>query len=160
MIAAQIGSGSPQARAAMTETTIASVVRDPLAMSSHWMNRALLKNTFGKRGAMLRLTVRIPFQGLESTAASSGTSDSCSIICRMAHLLAVCVGIGCRCFRIPLPGPPAIMGAAMAVAMASGYTLTDYLLRRQSNTSLSVAEFFADHPDANSRAALDREGIA
>lgn len=47
-------------------------------------------------------------------------------------VLAVCVGIGCRWFGIPLPGPPAIMGAAMAVAMATGYTATDYLIARQS----------------------------
>ena len=47
-------------------------------------------------------------------------------------LLAVCVGIGCRWFGIPLPGPPAIMGAAMAVAMATGNTATDYWLTRKS----------------------------
>jgi len=47
-------------------------------------------------------------------------------------LLAICVGIGCRWFGIPLPGPPAIMGAAMAVAMATGYTSADYLLTRKS----------------------------
>ena len=35
-------------------------------------------------------------------------------------ILAVCVGIGCRWFGIPLPGPPAIMGAAMAVAHHRG----------------------------------------
>ena len=40
-------------------------------------------------------------------------------------VVAVFIGIGCRWFGIPLPGPPAIMGAAMAVAMASGYTWTD-----------------------------------
>jgi len=47
-------------------------------------------------------------------------------------LLAVCVGIGCRWFGIPLPGPPAIMGAAMAVAMASGYSAADYFLTHRS----------------------------
>jgi XapX domain-containing protein len=50
-------------------------------------------------------------------------------------ILAVCVGIGCRWFGIPLPGPPAIMGAAMAVAMASGYTATDYWITRKSHTA-------------------------
>src|SRR5580700_6548151 len=50
-------------------------------------------------------------------------------------ILAVCVGIGCRWFGIPLPGPPAIMGAAMAVAMASGYTATDYWLSRKSTST-------------------------
>jgi XapX domain-containing protein len=50
-------------------------------------------------------------------------------------ILAVCVGIACRWFGIPLPGPPAIMGAAMAVAMASGYTATDYWITRKSPTA-------------------------
>jgi XapX domain-containing protein len=49
--------------------------------------------------------------------------------------VAVCLGIGCRWFGIPLPGPPAIMGAAMAVAMATGYTATDYLLTRSSRST-------------------------
>jgi XapX domain-containing protein len=35
---------------------------------------------------------------------------------------------GCRFFEPPLPGPPAILGAFLAVAMATGYTLTDKLL--------------------------------
>jgi len=52
-------------------------------------------------------------------------------------ILAVCVGIGCRWFGIPLPGPPAIMGAAMAVAMASGYTATDYWLTKNTPTTHS-----------------------
>ena len=74
-------------------------------------------------------------------------------------VLAVCVGIGCRWFGIPLPGPPAIMGAAMAVAMASGYTLTDYLLRRQSNSGPSVAHFSADRSNVSSQAALHSEEV-
>jgi XapX domain-containing protein len=47
-------------------------------------------------------------------------------------ILAVFVGVGCRFFTIPLPGPPAILGAFMAVAMATGYTFTDYLLTPKS----------------------------
>jgi XapX domain-containing protein len=47
-------------------------------------------------------------------------------------LVAVMVGIGCRWFGVPLPGPPAIMGAAMAVAMAVGYTATDYLMTKRN----------------------------
>lgn len=50
-------------------------------------------------------------------------------------ILAVGVGIACRWFGIPLPGPPALMGAAMAVAMASGYTATDHWLARRSGAS-------------------------
>jgi XapX domain-containing protein len=49
-------------------------------------------------------------------------------------ILAVFVGIGCRWFGIPLPGPPAIMGAAMAVAMATGYTAIDHWPTRRAST--------------------------
>jgi len=43
-------------------------------------------------------------------------------------VLAVGIGVGCRCFGIPLPGPQAILGAFLAVAMATGYTVTDKIL--------------------------------
>jgi XapX domain-containing protein len=52
-------------------------------------------------------------------------------------ILAVFVGVGCRFFAIPLPGPPAILGAFMAVAMATGYTFTDYLLTPKSPPAAS-----------------------
>jgi len=42
--------------------------------------------------------------------------------------IALCIGVGCRLFDIPLPGPPAILGAFLAVAMATGYTVTDKVL--------------------------------
>lgn len=45
-------------------------------------------------------------------------------------VLGLLIGIGCRFFEIPLPGPPAILGAFLAVAMATGYTVTDRLLTR------------------------------
>ncbi|MGO8993466.1 MAG: XapX domain-containing protein [Polyangiaceae bacterium] len=43
-------------------------------------------------------------------------------------VVGVGIGVGCRWFGIPLPGPPAIFGAVLAVAMATGYTLTDWLM--------------------------------
>jgi XapX domain-containing protein len=55
-------------------------------------------------------------------------------------VVAVIIGIGCRWFGIPLPGPPAIMGAAMAVAMASGYTATDHLLTHNRDAHPSTVE--------------------
>ena len=70
-------------------------------------------------------------------------------------LLAVCVGIGCRWFGIPLPGPPAIMGAAMAVAMATGYTATDYVLTRKSNVALPAANVTIDQPKLKVEAAVE-----
>ena len=68
-------------------------------------------------------------------------------------LLAVCVGIGCRWFGIPLPGPPAIMGAAMAVAMATGYTVTDHFITRKSNAAPPAANVSADPSKLNLQAA-------
>ncbi len=47
-------------------------------------------------------------------------------VCGVA--LGVLVGVGCRFFDLPLPGPPAILGAFLAVAMATGYTVTDRVL--------------------------------
>jgi XapX domain-containing protein len=43
-------------------------------------------------------------------------------------VVAVLIGVGCRFFEIPLTGPPAILGAFLAVAMATGYTVTDKIL--------------------------------
>ena len=74
-------------------------------------------------------------------------------------ILAVCVGIGCRWFDIPLPGPPAIMGAAMAVAMASGYTAADYFLTRNPNSTPSVNNVRTVHPEVRSQAPLDSKTI-
>lgn len=48
------------------------------------------------------------------------------IVCGV--VVGVLIGVGCRFFEIPLPGPPAILGAFLAVAMATGYTVTDKLL--------------------------------
>ena len=70
-------------------------------------------------------------------------------------LLAVCVGIGCRWFGIPLPGPPAIMGAAMAVAMATGYTATDCFLARKSSSTPPPANVATDQTKLQLPAALE-----
>ena len=59
-------------------------------------------------------------------------------------LLGLLIGVVCRFFEIPLPGPPAILGAFLAVAMATGYTATDRVLARgnppiaQSSASTSA----------------------
>jgi XapX domain-containing protein len=50
-------------------------------------------------------------------------------------LLGLLIGVVCRFFEIPLPGPPAILGAFLAVAMATGYTVTDRLLTREKSPS-------------------------
>jgi XapX domain-containing protein len=57
-------------------------------------------------------------------------------------VVGVLIGVGCRFFEIPLPGPPAILGAFLAVAMATGYTVTDKILtaRARAETSRISAE--------------------
>src|SRR5258705_11472109 len=72
-------------------------------------------------------------------------------------VLAVCVGIGCRWFGIPLPGPPAIMGAAMAVAMATGYTAADYFLTRKSNAAPPAANVTTDQAKLKMQGALETQ---
>ncbi|MFO0576418.1 MAG: XapX domain-containing protein [Polyangia bacterium] len=59
-------------------------------------------------------------------------------------VLALCIGVGCRFFGIPLPGPPAILGAILAVAMATGYTLTDRFMARRAASSAGSPALSAD----------------
>ena len=49
----------------------------------------------------------------------------------------ICIGIACRVFGIPVPGPPAILGGVLAVAMATGYTVTDKVLTRKAASATS-----------------------
>jgi XapX domain-containing protein len=55
-------------------------------------------------------------------------------------ILALCIGVGCRWFGIPLPGPPAIFGAVLAVAMASGYTVMDRIMASRRPQTPPVAQ--------------------
>lgn len=52
-------------------------------------------------------------------------------------VVAVLIGVGCRFFELPLPGPPAILGAFLAVAMATGYTVTDKILAARGRAEMS-----------------------
>jgi len=72
--------------------------------------------------------------------------------------VALCVGIGCRWFGIPLPGPPAILGAAMAVAMATGYTAANYWMNKKpSSADLSAkdAELRGSQIESTAQAGLN-----
>ena len=53
-------------------------------------------------------------------------------------ILGLVIGIGCRCFDIPLPGPQKLIGALVLLSMTLGYLGTDYLLVRQSKKTGSV----------------------
>ena len=50
-------------------------------------------------------------------------------------IVGILIGIGCRFFEIPLPGPPAILGAFLAVAMATGYTVTDKVITARARVA-------------------------
>jgi XapX domain-containing protein len=57
--------------------------------------------------------------------------------------LGLIIGVGCRCFGIPLPGPPAIFGAVLTVAMATGYTMADRLVASQPRQVPPAADAMA-----------------
>lgn len=50
-------------------------------------------------------------------------------------ILGLVIGIGCRCFGIPLPGPPKIIGALVVLAVTLGYVGADNLLARHTKAS-------------------------
>jgi XapX domain-containing protein len=50
-------------------------------------------------------------------------------------ILGALIGIGCRVFAIPLPGPNAVLGALLGIAMATGYEVTDRVLARRAGAA-------------------------
>jgi XapX domain-containing protein len=50
-------------------------------------------------------------------------------------ILGACIGVGCRMFAIPLPGPNAVLGALLGIAMATGYEVTDRVLSRRAGAA-------------------------
>jgi len=53
--------------------------------------------------------------------------------------LGLIIGIGCRWFDIPLPGPPKLIGAVMVLAVTVGYVGMDYLLARHAEMTGGVS---------------------
>jgi len=47
-------------------------------------------------------------------------------------ILGALIGVGCRVFAIPVPGPNAVLGALLGIAMATGYEVTDKVLSRRA----------------------------
>lgn len=43
-------------------------------------------------------------------------------------ILGLLIGVGCRWFDIPLPGPPKLVGALLIVSITVGYMATDKLI--------------------------------
>ena len=50
----------------------------------------------------------------------------------LGFLLAILIGAGCRAAALPLPAPPALIGAALVVAMTLGYLAVDRLIGREA----------------------------
>jgi XapX domain-containing protein len=45
-------------------------------------------------------------------------------------ILALVIGVVCRVAGIPVPAPPAIVGALLGLAMTAGYLLADRFVQR------------------------------
>jgi XapX domain-containing protein len=50
-------------------------------------------------------------------------------------ILGALIGMGCRVFAIPLPGPNAILGALLGIAMATGYEVADRVLSHRNGAA-------------------------
>lgn len=46
--------------------------------------------------------------------------------------LGFAIGFGCRWAGVPVPAPPALVGALLVVAMTSGYLLADHFIARKA----------------------------
>ncbi|MEO1657775.1 MAG: DUF1427 family protein [Pseudomonadota bacterium] len=51
--------------------------------------------------------------------------------------LAFCIGAICRIAGVPVPAPPAIIGASLVVAMTVGFLLADKRLSHRPHTQTS-----------------------
>jgi len=60
-------------------------------------------------------------------------------------ILGALIGFGCRVFAIPLPGPNAVLGALLGIAMATGYEVTDKVLSRRARAA--APDSHADGPN-------------
>jgi len=68
-------------------------------------------------------------------------------------ILCYVIGAACRFFSVPVPAPPALVGALLVVAMTAGYSLADrFLVKRPSST-----EHLCGGPTGATRAAAEKE---
>ena len=54
-------------------------------------------------------------------------------------ILGLAIGIGCRWFNIPLPGPPKLIGALVILSVTLGYVGADYLITSHAKVAVSTA---------------------
>jgi len=67
----------------------------------------------------------------------------------LGFVLAVLIGSLCRLAGIPVPAPPALVGALLVVSLTSGYLTVDYFSKR----SESAAAEPPDKPPAGDSAS-------
>jgi XapX domain-containing protein len=67
--------------------------------------------------------------------------------------LCFVIGAACRFFEVPVPAPPALMGALLVVAISSGYILTDRFLARRPRTRI-----FGAGPAGSSKGDSENKG--
>jgi XapX domain-containing protein len=71
-------------------------------------------------------------------------------------ILGALIGIGCRVFAIPLPGPNAVLGALLGIAMATGYEVTDKVLSRRAAAAAAGATTQSESAVAPPESAVTR----
>ncbi len=54
----------------------------------------------------------------------------------LGYLVALTIGIVCRLSGIPLPAPPAIVGALVVVSMTCGYVFIDKIHTKSKATQI------------------------
>ena len=62
-------------------------------------------------------------------------------------ILGLLIGVGCRCFDVPAPSPPKLLGALLVVAMTLGYMATDKLLAERFKDRKTASVGLAYHPE-------------
>lgn len=52
----------------------------------------------------------------------------------IGFVLAASIGIVCRLAGIPVPAPPAVVGALLVLSMTSGYLLADRVIQQRNRS--------------------------
>jgi XapX domain-containing protein len=73
-------------------------------------------------------------------------------------LLGVLIGVICRLAEIPLPAPPALVGALLVLAMSVGYTLSDQYLCRCAATTRHLCGGPTGHPTSSQNTGKVADG--
>lgn len=70
----------------------------------------------------------------------------------LSFALAVTIGVACRLTGIPLPAPPAMVGAVLVLALTVGYRVADHYAARPARHELE-----SGGPAGGSGAAGERQ---